>query len=261
MPRVVPSQAVALIDHLFPDVPRGTASSLHRVNMEAVMTLLELVDHIPQELMPSDVNEYAALAMGLNTLRTALHQWPERDYPIGEIPSYTTTHPIRYIRDILTRCPDEAPSQTAAELLFITDLELREGLRIDISTANHALANGEWKAATVLAGSVVEALLLWAIQQARATDLHTAISTAVSNNLLRIPPQGPPECWSLLQYIAVAQALACIDDTTARQANLAKDFRNLIHPGRVQRLAQTCTRGTALAALAAIEMVVRCLTP
>ena len=47
----------------------------------------------------------------------------------------------------------------------------------------------------------------------------------------------------------------------ATQTRLAKDFRNLIHPGRAQRQGQTCDRATALSAVAAVEHIVRCLTP
>jgi hypothetical protein len=146
-------------------------------------------------------------------------------------------------------------------LLCIPDPAFREGLRLDISTAEQALANGEWKATTVLAGSVVEALLLWALQQATAPDLEIAIKTVVTKKTLPRPPQRELERWDLSEYIAVAEELTLIDTSTAMQARLAKDFRNLIHPGRAQRLVQVCDRGTALAALAAVEMVVRCLTP
>jgi hypothetical protein len=111
---------------------------------------------------------------------------------------------------------------------------------------------------------VVEALLLWALQQAIPSDLQTAISSAVTKSTLPRPPQGSPERWDRSEYIAVAEELPRIDTNTAMQARLAKDFRNLIHPGRAQRLTQVCDRGTALAALAAlaaVEMVVRCLAP
>jgi hypothetical protein len=64
------------------------------------------------------------------------------------------------IRRALAACPDESPAPETRELAFIEDTELRDGLRLDISAINRALSNSEWKAATVLAGSVVEALLL-----------------------------------------------------------------------------------------------------
>jgi hypothetical protein len=170
-------------------------------------------------------------------------------------------NPVQLLYQTLKRCPDAAPSPATTELLFITDGALRAELRLDISTANQAMTNGEWKPATVLAGSVVEALLLWALQQATPSDLQTAITSAVTKGAIPRPPQGRLERWDLSEYIAVAEELTRINGDTATQARLAKDFRNLIHPGRAQRLAQVCDRGTALAALAAVEMVVRCLTP
>ena len=66
--------------------------------------------------------------------------------------------------------------------------------------------------------------------------------------------------WDLDGYIKVAGALGLIEDETAKQADLAREFRNLIHPGRSARLAKKCDRGTALSALAAVELIVRDLS-
>ena len=70
-------------------------------------------------------------------------------------------------------------------------------------------------------------------------------------------PKGPPETWDLAQYIEAAMILQLIKRETGDQAILAKGFRNLIHPGRAQRLATSCDKGTALAALAGVEFVAR----
>jgi len=59
----------------------------------------------------------------------------------------------------------------------------------------------------------------------------------------------------------VARRLQLIEPETATQAQQARSFRNLIHPGRAARLGQKCDRGTALSALAAVELTVRDLTP
>lgn len=40
------------------------------------------------------------------------------------------------------------------------------------------------------------------------------------------------------------------------QAQLAKDFRNLIHPGREVRKQMRCDRGTAHASFAALNLVI-----
>jgi hypothetical protein len=69
-------------------------------------------------------------------------------------------NPVQLLYKTLKQCPDAAPAPGTTDLLFITDPTLREELRLDVSMADQALANGEWKAATVPAGSDVEALLL-----------------------------------------------------------------------------------------------------
>lgn len=152
------------------------------------------------------------------------------------------------IREALAKCPDQAPSLPTAELAFIKDTVLRDSIRLDVSTATSALHNVEWKAATVLAGAAAEALLLWAIQE--APNLST----------LATKPKGAPEDWGLGDYVKAATSLGLIKTATSEQATLAKDFRNLIHPGRAQRLGEVCDRATALTALAAVELIVRDLS-
>jgi hypothetical protein len=64
----------------------------------------------------------------------------------------------------------------------------------------------------------------------------------------------------LNKLIGKAAKLNIIKDSTVTQAGLAKDFRNLIHPGLEQRRKEVCDRATALAALAAAEAVARDLS-
>ena len=141
------------------------------------------------------------------------------------------------------------PAASSNELLFITDDELRQNLLGDLGAITQALSNGEWKAATVLAGALVEALLLWKLQQ-DSTKARRAASAAT----------GPLDRWDLKDYIEVAAELTIINGNTVAQAKIAKDFRNLIHPGRAARLGQVCDRGTALSAVAAVHLVIRDLS-
>src|SRR5438094_314735 len=69
-------------------------------------------------------------------------------------------------------------------------------------------------------------------------------------NLTR-DPDANIEKWDLHEYTEVAARLGIIKADTAAQVRLARTFRNLIHPGRVQRLGQKADRFTALSALAA----------
>jgi hypothetical protein len=168
--------------------------------------------------------------------------------------------PIVLLRRTLAKCPDEVPSPGTTELVFIVDTELRESIRRDISAANQDMVNAEWKGATVLAGSATEALLLWGMKQ-KAEPIAAAVTALVAAGTLPQKPRSNPERWSFIELIEVALHLALITPETATQARLGKDFRNLIHPGRAARLGQVCDRATALSALAAVEHVVRDLTP
>jgi hypothetical protein len=171
---------------------------------------------------------------------------------------------VLVIYEALKLCPDAAPSPATTTLVFINDTDLRESIRLDISGANRDLLNNEYKGATVLAGSATEALLLWAIQQAEKAKpgaIRAAVSTLSTAGTIAKPKSSNPVQWSLIELIEMALELKLIGDNAAAQARLGKDFRNLIHPGRAARLGTVCDRGTALASLAAIELVVRDLTP
>lgn len=69
------------------------------------------------------------------------------------------------------------------------------------------------------------------------------------------------EDWTLAPRIEAAKDQSLIKQDTYTQALLAKDFRNLIHPGRSIRLGQKCDKGTAFSTLAALEFIIRDLTP
>jgi hypothetical protein len=120
----------------------------------------------------------------------------------------------------------------------------------DLSTAATSLHNGEWKAATVLAGAASEALLLWALAQDEAASLLAARTAAK-------PEKRPMLEWGLETMIGVAEDRKLIGEATAKQGRLGKDFRNLIHPGRAVRTRQICDKATAYGAIAAAEAIAR----
>ena len=170
-------------------------------------------------------------------------------------------NPLAHIRDALAKCPDESPAPGTSDLTFITDADLRANLRNDIGAVHRALANGEWKAATVLAGSAAEALLLWALKQRLPVDISSAIAARrASGDLKANPDPNRLESWNLYELIQVGENLGVIKPNTAKAARLAKDFRNFIHPGVAQRLGEKCDRATAFSAVAGMEHVVRDLT-
>jgi hypothetical protein len=263
MPYVLPSQAVALIDRIFPWAKQGetiTGNVDITFGMSgAISVIVDAVKQIPSELIALEGDDYAAFAASLNTLEHALVMWHSQGgvYRIGDsTPGFRQISPMILLRTGLAKCPDDAPTKGTSELNFITDIDLRNNLRLDISTSHSALIHGEWKASTIIAGSVVEALLLWRLQQTNPTDIKNSVSSLISSRRIDRDPGNDLLRWSLNPFIEVANDLQMISDSTANQCRIAKDFRNLIHPGKVERLGIRCSRGTAHAAIAAMEQVI-----
>ena len=242
MASLLPSDVVELIDKLFKWVNSDHEVSLGLAQLTEVTTLVDALDRIPQHLLTIERERLLEYLTAVNTLRSAVDAWhgADKNWQMGRIPGFGG-HPVNLIRKVLATCRDAQPQPGTEELLFISGTAFRATLRLDISAASDALRNGEWKAATVLAGSVVEALLLYAILEAEPTSLQTAKSVAQSKGC---DVSKSPEWWFLPTYIEVAASLKFISEDTAKAARITKDFRNLIHPGVSVRSGQTCDRGT-----------------
>lgn len=258
MAKLVPSQVVATIDQLFPNI--GPVSSARRYSIGEIRNfqgLLDLIKQIPNELLTMPPAAYSSFVLGTATIRAEVERWLSQG-TVGYVADVKGCDPVELIRSGLLQCPDEIPSPFTAALAFIPDQDLRKSIRADISAADQALAGGEWKAATVLAGSAIEALLLWAVQQpGRAQARTAAIVAAMQSGTLRASPPSDLEVWNLHQFIEVGAEMGLLNPDTRIAARLAKEFRNLIHPGRALRLGQVCDRATALSAVAALEHVAR----
>jgi hypothetical protein len=262
MPRVVPSQVVRLIERIFP--PGMELHSLGRGNAGQLSALANLADEIPDELLTMDTDSYAGFVCSVAHIRQALAAWVADRSARGNldpIPGFPNESAVSLIHKALSKCPDEAPAPATSELKFITDDKLRTNLRNDIGAVHRALSNGEWKAATVLAGSAAEALLLWALKQRLPAEITSAITALRASRDLTTTPDTNLDKWNLYEFIQVAEKLGVIKPNTATQTRLAKDFRNFIHPGVAQRLGEKCDRATAFSAVAGMEHVVRDLTP
>jgi hypothetical protein len=252
--KIVPSQVVQALDTLWPFAVKPTENM--RIGNEQsgrISGLINLVDAIPPELIQLNGRDLPDFVLAISLLRSMVEIWTTQgnvDVP-QKIHGY---HPIPLLRTLLVKCPDSAPSSETIELSFVDDSELRASMRLDISEAESALRGGAWKSTTVLAGSVCEALLLWAISKIEPTKITQASEAIKSAG--KVLRSSDLDKWTLHEYIHVAKELKLIAEDTATQAVLAKEFRNLIHPGRAKRLGSECNRATALSALAAVEHVV-----
>ena len=102
------------------------------------------------------------------------------------------------------------------------------------------ISTREWMGATVFAGAALEALLLWALKRAKLSEA----------------PKRPLDALHLADLIRLAANNRVIDDGAEWQASLAKDARNLIHPGKALRSGKACNKTTALTALTAVYRVI-----
>lgn len=258
MPRALPSDAVKLIDAVFPWAASGPPNTRFLVtyaNAPGISGLLQLIERLPEETLQLSAEEYSRAVWAIASLKHVAGRIEAGHTSAGggwPLPSFGTEDAITLLRRLLSKCPDEGIRSSTSGLEFINDEGLRDALRQDISSTEHALNTGQWKAATVLAGSVVEALLLWNVKGAGDARRESAVQAAKTNLKL----SGGPDDRGLDQYIRIARELGDISQETGDQARLTKDFRNLIHPGREFRKQMRCDRGTAHAAFAALNLVI-----
>jgi hypothetical protein len=125
-------------------------------------------------------------------------------------------------------------------LEFVTDDAYRELLAQDLNEMGVALRAKAPKAATVLAGSLLEALLAFALQ-------------AVA------PKRGKRtyDNLSLDKLIEEARAANLLTEEAAQLSVVVKSYRNLIHPGRARRLDRAVDDETAQISVALVRMVAR----
>jgi hypothetical protein len=241
MTRVVPSQAVATIEQLFPGSRLDTGQRTYRFGQAgALRGIVDLVKQIPQELLIMPVEQYADFVIALGAIEQYLLPWASREagaYKSIALRDLNGHDPVVLICRALLKCPDEYPPPSTADLNFISDQALRDSIRSDVGAANQALHNGEWKAATVLAGAAIEALLHWKLGQSPLTPaaLTNAGSAVVTKKKLTKKPQTDLDHCKLQEFIEIAGELGVIKPNTVAAATLARDFRNLIHPGAVAR--------------------------
>lgn len=267
MPTVLPSQIVQYVDKTFTtsEIDGSMAIRLDPSRCGALNALVKLVDQIHNVLLPSDPDQYSQLVRSVEEIRFSVSQAESQNkLSMGQTgyfelrpSSPKKPNPVGIIRRAFELCPDEVTPHQSADIAFVKDVEIRYGLLRDLMSTRSALLHEEWKAATVIAGSLVEALLLWGIKQSAKVDISKACQSSLAKSKLSKHPTSDALNWNLFEYIEVALELGLIEENTAVQARLAKDFRNLIHPGRALKKQQVCDRGTALAANAAAELVVR----
>jgi hypothetical protein len=122
---------------------------------------------------------------------------------------------------------------------FIAAQDLRESLDTDYSEMQRDFEAKAWKSANVIAGSIVEALLI---------DYLLNLPSADTAAILKL---------SLADAIKACLASGAITERNADLCSVIKSFRNLIHPGRMIRLQEPQpTRTSAQVAVSLVDLIV-----
>lgn len=130
--------------------------------------------------------------------------------------------------------------RTTVDFDFITDEQFRSSLLSDYHELQLSLRNNSWKAAHVLAGSIVEAIL---IEYLIVSEL--------------VPSGEDPLKMTLDRAISLCKTHGVILDTTASLCDVIRQYRNLIHPGRLIRLEQEATQEGASIARSLVAVIAK----
>jgi hypothetical protein len=121
---------------------------------------------------------------------------------------------------------------------FVTNEEFRKSLESDFRELTECSKTTAWKAVHVLAGSIIEAVLIDHLSESG-----------------RHPTKDPlrMELAELIQFCKDERILSqkCVDLST-----VVRGFRHLIHPGRVIRLKEAADEKGAVIAQALVEIVI-----
>jgi hypothetical protein len=269
MPRITPSTVVSYIDRAFgPGVAMGNLGTLDAGSLQPLSVLVVLCEAIdPRALAALDDTKYHDFVVALELVRVTTTRWHSPPTPgwgtqvVAPFVPLDNRHPVVVLRQILMTCPDEPTDAVELRLAFLADPELQTSIAADVTSAEAAVAEGRYKTACVMAGAAIEALLLWALQKRTDAERDAAFNTAQAErkarNVALLSNAGPDlRRWPLENYVEVSRQLGVVTATTADAAMLAKDFRNLIHPGRAERLQVRATRGAAAQAVAAMLLTI-----
>ena len=257
----MPSEIVQFVDRYFPEVKeyegRNDHSSLQidPGRASALSTLVQMVDNLNEALLPVDAAALGDLRLATEHIRfreaLLMSGRPPTNLPF--VPHSGRQNAVVMIRRVLQQCPDTpVPQEEEKRLEFVQDAHYRRKLVADLNEVEADLRHGQWKSATVLGGSLIEALLLEAIGELTSAEL------AKSSHYKQMPGNRKKKLdhWDLNDYLHVAVQAGVIGQDSYDLGIKAKGFRNLIHPGKAQREQMEFNRATALTVRAALEHVI-----
>lgn len=126
------------------------------------------------------------------------------------------------------------------KFIFVNGEDFRKSLESDYNELNECLKVNAWKAVHVLAGSIIEALLI--------DSLVTYDNKNISINYLKL---------NLGQAILECRKKGILTEKTEQLSTVIKSYRNLIHPGRKIRLNEEVDENSVKVAKALVDIVIK----
>jgi hypothetical protein len=140
-----------------------------------------------------------------------------------------------------------APKSEEHGFNFVVDTELRRLLESDYRELEGAREVHAWKACVILAGSLVEGMLLDAVRQD---------PTSVQSLLKRYKSLEPvPTAWKLDDIVRTAKETGIIRSSSAALGDVVRVFRNVVHPARQMAEKMPATKELAESARSTMHLL------
>ncbi len=258
MPQALPSTVCEVIRQL---LPRLYEPGQHIISSEDGLrqkfhTIVKLCALIPEPLLPWLDDDMPRFVLSEAYISSTLSTWEASSRPQDyNLPLIDGMHPAAVMIEILGQYPDQLRRHDHKLFPFIADEPLRVSIADDLYAAESALKEREYKSATVMAGSAIEALLAWYIDQLRnnAPEKYEIAVTKYG----KLPKDF--DRWDLGHMIGIAKQFNDIDSDSMKNIETAKEYRNLIHPLAAVRRKAKCDRGTAMTNIGTVHNAIRCL--
>lgn len=160
---------------------------------------------------------------------------------------------IRAIKDIAalkTKLDFEetSPIVPTKDFSSVSDSNLRKIIERDYIGLNKCLAVKVWKAVIILAGGLIEALLLDSLLKDENKARSSSKATSLKSNLKK---------WDLGALLDVAVNIELINPGAEKLSDTVRKYRNLVHPGNELRSSLKIEPEEAKIAVEVLNMIIR----
>lgn len=201
------------------------------------------------EIKPDDINTTIA-GMG-RMLRRMYTSWEINGSKIRELEQKLSKDELGVLPQIVGQI------NLNKELDFVSDGNLRAMVERDCKEVNAAAKAGAAKSVIVLCGSIIEALLYDLLKTKESEANQTANRLVEKNKLYKKPPEELNR-WAAEAMILVSHEMypEKITKNASKLANVLRDYRNLIHPGKEDREKITFDQNIASIAISVVNLII-----